>query len=70
MDRAYASHELFFLLGLTQLACCASAERYAPFQSCAVFPRYARKNRTQKIGKYLAAAGKKRGVVTRKNAPA
>jgi len=28
---------------------------------CAVFPRVARENRTQKIGKHHAAAGKKRG---------
>jgi hypothetical protein len=34
-----------------------SAERCFTFQLGAVFPRYARKNRTQKIGKYHAAAG-------------
>jgi len=40
-----------------------AAARCAPFQSCAVFPRSARKNRTQKVGTCHAAAGEKRGVV-------
>src|SRR4051794_38681974 len=31
--------------------------RYFLFMRCAVFPRSARKNRTQEIGKYHAAAG-------------
>jgi hypothetical protein len=31
------------------------------FQSCAVLERYARENRTQMIGRYHAAVGKKRG---------
>jgi hypothetical protein len=39
--------------------CSAFGRAVRSFQSCAVFSRYARENRTQKIGQYHAAAGKK-----------
>ena len=52
------------------MACCALGSAVRSFPIVCGFPRYARKNRTQKIGKYRAAAGEKRGVVTRKNATA
>jgi hypothetical protein len=47
-----------------------AAERFFTFQLCAVFPRVARKNRTQKIGKYHAAAGEMCGFMMRNNTTA
>ena len=57
-------------VGLTQLACCACGKAVRSFPIVCGFSARSGKNRTQKIGTYHAAAGKKRGVVTPKNAPA
>ena len=43
------------VLSLRQPLDAAREPRYAPFQWCAVFPRVARENRTQKIATYHAA---------------
>src|SRR5215211_2777915 len=47
------------LLGLTRSTIAPSAERYSLFMVCFVFALYERKNETQIIGTYHAAAGEK-----------
>jgi len=58
------------MLGLTKLAMPAFGRAVLVFQWCAVFPRVARKNRTQSDWKVPCCRRQKHGFVTQKSATA